>query len=128
MPRERAVMLTNHELRLMNVLWNRQRATVADIVGALEPPPLAYTTVMTTLGTLEDKGYVAHAKAGRAFVYRPLVERSDAATSLLDTLLERFFGSSPGVLALALLEDERLSHDDVAAIKRLLTRKKRPSS
>lgn len=128
MPRERAVMLTNHELRLMNVLWNRQRATVADIVGALEPPPLAYTTVMTTLGTLEGKGYVAHAKAGRAFVYRPLVERSDAATSLLDTLLERFFGSSPGVLALALLEDERLSDDDVAAIKRLLSRKKRPSS
>jgi BlaI family transcriptional regulator, penicillinase repressor len=125
MPRQRAVTLTNHELRLMNVLWDMQNATVADIVASLPPPPLAYTTVMTTLGTLEDKGYVSHAKAGRAFVYRPLVERSEAATSLLDTLLERFFGSSPGVLALALLEDERLSADDIASFKRVIARKKK---
>ncbi len=125
MPRERAVTLTNHELRLMNVLWERQAATVADIVGVLPPPPLAYTTVMTTLGTLEDKGYVTHAKAGRAFVYRPLIERSEAATSLLDTLLDRFFGSSPGVLALSLLEDERLSDEDIANVKRVIARKKR---
>ncbi len=127
MPRERAATLTNHELRLMNVLWERQAATVADIVGVLPPPPLAYTTVMTTLGTLEHKGYVTHAKAGRAFVYRPLVERSEAATSLLDTLLERFFGSSPGVLALSLLEDERLSDEDIANLKRVIARKKRSS-
>ena len=125
MPRERAVTLTNHELRLMNVLWDMQNATVADIVAALPPPPLAYTTVMTTLGTLEDKGYVSHAKSGRAFVYRPLVERSDAATSLLDTLLDRFFGNSPGVLALALLEDERLSAEDIANFKRVIARKKK---
>ena len=123
MPRKRAVALTPHQLRLMNVLWDRKRATVAEIVAALDSPPLAYTTVMTTLGTLENKGYVAHAKAGRAFVYRPLVERSDAATTLLDTLLDRFFGNSPGVLALALLEDERLSKKDVAALKRVLARK-----
>lgn len=124
MPQKRAVALTPHQLRLMNVLWDRKRATVAEIVAALDAPPLAYTTVMTTLGTLENKRYVAHTKAGRAFVYRPLVERSDAATALLDTLLERFFGSSPGDLALALVEDERLSQKDVAALKRVLARKK----
>ncbi len=123
MPRTRAVTLTNHELRLMNVLWDRRCATVADIVGVLEPPPLAYTTVLTTLATLENKGYVAHDKAGRAFVYRPLVKRSDAATSLLDTLLERFFGSSPGVLALTLLEDERLSDKDIGNLKRVIERR-----
>jgi BlaI family penicillinase repressor len=127
MPRKRAVTLTNHELRLMNVLWERENATVADIVGALPPPPLAYTTVMTTLGTLEDKGYVTHGKTGRAFVYRSVIERSEAATSLLDTLLERFFGSSPGVLALSLLEDERLSDEDIAKFKRVIARKKRSS-
>ncbi len=126
MPRKRDVTLTEHELRLMNLLWERRQATVADVVGALEPPPLAYTTVLTTLGTLEDKGYVAHDKVGRAFVYRPLVKRSDAATSLLDTLLERFFGNSPGVLALALLEDERFSDEDIASLKRVIARKKPP--
>ena len=125
MPRKRAIALTDHELRLMSVLWERREATVAEIVGSLEPPPLAYTTVMTTLGTLEDKGYVAHTKDGRAFVYRPVVERSEAATSLLDALLERFFRSSPGDLALRLLQDERLSAEEIAAIKRAIARKKR---
>ncbi len=125
MPRKRAVTLTNHELRLMNVLWDRPCATVADVVAALEPPPLAYTTVLTTLGTLEEKGYVAHDKPGRAFVYRPLVQRSDAASSLLDTLLERFFGSSPGVLALTLLEDSRLSHKELETLKQVIERKRK---
>lgn len=53
------------------------------------------------------------------------MKRSDAATSLLDTLLERFFGSSPGVLALTLLEDERLSDKDVESLKRVIARRKR---
>jgi len=125
MPRKRAVTLTNHELRLMNILWDRRSATVADIVAFLEPPPLAYTTVLTTLSTMEEKGYVVHDKAGRAFVYRPSVQRSDAATSLLDTLLERFFGSSPGNLALSLLEDERLSAKDIESLKRVIERKRK---
>ncbi|MHB8357795.1 MAG: BlaI/MecI/CopY family transcriptional regulator [Vulcanimicrobiaceae bacterium] len=125
MPRERSLALTDHELRLMNVLWEQRAATVADIVALLDPPPLAYTTVLTTMRTLEDKGYVTHDKTGRAFLYRPLVKRSDAATSLLDTLLERFFGSSPGVLALSLLEDERLSRKDIARLKQVIERKRK---
>ncbi len=123
MPRERSLTLTDHELRLMKVLWDRRKGTVADVVAAVGAPPLAYTTVLTTLRTLEEKGYVAHHKDGRAFVYRPLVKRSDAATSLLDTLLDRFFGSSPGVLAMSLLEDERLSKRDIARLKQALERK-----
>ena len=126
MPRERALTLTDHELRLMNVLWQRQQGTVADVVAALEPPVLAYTTVLTTLRTLEEKGYVAHSKSGRAFVYRPLVDRADAATSLLDMLLDRFFGNSPGVLAMSLLEDDRLSQKDLARIKRAIERRGSP--
>ena len=123
MPRERSSTLTDHELRLMKVLWEAREGTVADVVAGLDAPPLAYTTVLTTLRTLEEKGYVAHRKDGRAFVYRPLVKRSDAATSLLDTLLDRFFGNSPGVLAMSLLEDERLSKKDIARLKQAIERK-----
>ena len=123
MPRQRSLTPTDHELRLMNVLWDRKRATVAEVVEALGPPPLAYTTVLSTMRTLEEKGYVAHKKSGRAFVYHPLVERDDAATSLLDTLLDRFFSNSPGILALALLEDKRLSKRDVARLKLVIERK-----
>lgn len=123
MPRRRSYTLTDHELRLMKVLWERKAATVADVVDALEPPPLAYTTVLSTMRTLEEKGYVTHDKSGRAFVYRPLIARDDAATSLLDTLLDRFFANSPGVLALTLLEDKRLSKKDLARLKQVIDRK-----
>jgi predicted transcriptional regulator len=123
MPRRRSMTLTDHELRLMNVLWDRKEATVADVVDALEPPPLAYTTVLSTMRTLEEKGYVTHKKSGRAFIYHPLVKRDDAANSLLDTLLDRFFGNSPGVLALTLLEDKRLSKKDLARLRQVIERK-----
>ena len=123
MPRKRSSTLTGHELRLMEVLWQKRVASVADVVAAVGRPPLAYNTVLTTMRTLEEKGYVAHEKVGRAFVYRPVVEREDAAGSLLDVLLDRFFGNSPGVLAMALLEDKRLSKKELAALRALIDRK-----
>lgn len=117
MPRERSLTLTDHELRLMNILWEKRIASVGDVVAALRAPKLAYTTVMTTLRKLDEKGYVEHEKSGRAFVYRPLIERTEAATSLLDILLDRFFGSSPGALAVAMLEEGKLSKREIAALR-----------
>lgn len=124
MSRKKSRILTDHELRLMEVLWERDRATVADVVEALLPPPLAYTTVLSTLRTLEQKGYVAHDEDGRAYIYRPLVARERAAKSAIDSLLDRFFKNSPGDFAVALLDDTVLSDADVAKIKRLLGRRK----
>jgi predicted transcriptional regulator len=122
MPRKQSLVLTDHELRLMKVLWERGRATVGDVVDALLPPLLAYSTVLTTLRTLEQKGYIAHEEDGRAYVYRPLVARDQAAQSAVSHVLDRFFGSSPGALAVSLLDDTRLSDDDVIKIKRLLAK------
>jgi|SRR5579862_8138201 len=125
MPRKKSVVLTDHELRLMAVLWQRGQATVAEVVESLAPPPLAYSTVLTTLRTLEHKGYIAHAEDGRAYVYRPLVARDDAAKSAMRYLVDRFFGNSPGALAVTLLDETHLSDDDVAKIRRLLARNKK---
>ncbi len=125
MPRKKSLILTDHELRLMEVLWERGRATVADVVEVLPPPPLAYSTVLTTLRTLEQKGYIAHEEDGRAYVYRPVVARDEAAKSAMHHLLDRFFGNSPGALAVTLLDDTRLSGDDLAKIKRMLARAKK---
>jgi predicted transcriptional regulator len=111
----------------MEVLWERGRATVADVVDALLPPPLAYTTVLTTLRTLEQKGYVAHQGEGRAYVYRPLVAREHAAKSAIKHILDRFFKNSPGDFAVALLDDTHLSDADVLKIKRLLGPRKNAS-
>ncbi len=124
MSRKKSLILTDHELRLMAVLWERGRATVAEVTSALLPPPLAYTTVLSTLRTLEQKQYVAHEEAGRAYVYYPLVARERAAKSAIDHLLDRFFKNSPGDFAVALLHDTRLSDADIAKIRRLLGRRK----
>jgi predicted transcriptional regulator len=124
-PRRKAVVLTDHELRLMEVLWRKERATVADVVSALAPPPLTYSTVLTTLRTLEQKGHLSHEEEGRAFVYRPSIARTDAATSAVRHVLDRFFGSSPGALAVSLLDDARLSDEDLAHIKRVLARRRK---
>jgi predicted transcriptional regulator len=123
MPRKKSPFLTDHELRLMEVLWARQRATVADVVEHLPPPPLAYSTVLTTMRTLEHKGYITHDEDGRAYVYRPLIARGDAAKSAVRHLLDRFFGNSPGALAVTLLDETPLSEHDVAQIQRILARK-----
>lgn len=125
MPRKKSLVLTDHELRLMRVLWDRGHATVGDVVDALLPPPLAYSTVLTTLRTLEQKGYIAHEEDGRAYVYHPLVARDQAARSAVGHLLDRFFAGSPGALAVSLLDGTRLSDDDVAKISRLLVKQRK---
>ena len=125
MPRKPSPVLTDHELRLMEVLWALGSATVAEVTARIGSPPLAYNTVLTTLRTLEQKGYVAHGEDGRAFVYEPLVARSQAADSAVRQLLRRFFGNSPGQLAVSLLDGTRLSDDDVARIAKALGRKRK---
>ena len=125
MPRKKSPVLTDHELRLIEVLWREGRASVAAVVSALAPPPLTYSTVLTTLRTLEQKGYIAHAEDGRAFIYHPLVERGQAAGSAVRYLLDRFFGSSPGALAVALLDDTQLTDADLARIERTIARRKK---
>lgn len=92
MSRKRSVVLTEHELRLIKVLWNVEKGTVADVAPRVGIPPLAYNTVLSTLRTLEQKGYVRHEVDGRAFVYRPIVVREEAAYSAFCHVLRCFFG------------------------------------
>ena len=124
MSRKKSLVLTDHELRLMEILWKSGQATVADVVHALPPPALAYSTVLMTLRTLEQKGYIEHQEDGRAYVYRAVVARQAAAKSAMDHLLGRFFGNSAGDLALALLDNASLSEADITKIRRLLQRRK----
>lgn len=109
----------------MEVLWKLGSATVAEVTARVGSPPLAYNTVLTTLRTLEQKGYVGHAEDGRAFVYRPCVAKAQAADSAVRQLLRRFFGNSPGQLAVTLLDGTRLSDDDVARIAKALGRRRK---
>ena len=128
MPRKQSATLTEAELRLMNVLWDRGSGTVGDIADALpKDPALAYNTVLTTMRILEDKGYVSHTKPdeGRAFVYKPLVGREEAGRNAVRHLVSRFFQNSPELLVLNVLEDEELSSADLQRIRELIAGEER---
>lgn len=118
--RRKSPTLTEVELELMEVLWQKGLATVGEIVEALPQERLAYSSVLTVMRILEQKGYVTHEKEGRAFVYRPLVDRQQARKSVLGYLLKRFFDDSPELLVVNLLENEDLSVTEVERLKRLI--------
>jgi predicted transcriptional regulator len=123
LPRPKSLSLTEAELRLMDVIWDKGRATVAEVAEALPKElDLAYNTVLTTLRILEDKGYLKHSKSkeGRAFIYRAVVSRQQASRSAVKHLLRRFFGNSAEALVLNLLEDEKLGEEDLTRVRELL--------
>lgn len=126
MARRRSATLTEAELRLMEVLWERGPSTVAEVTAALPPPPIAYNSVLTTMRILERKGYVAHEEAGRAFVYRTLLGREDAAGHAVGHVLSRFFDNSAGTLALRLIETERPSDEELQRLKALIEQYEEP--
>jgi predicted transcriptional regulator len=118
--RKKSPTLTEAELRLMEVLWQKRRATIADVTESLPPPPIAYNTVLTTMRILEQKGYVSHEEEGRAYFYSPLVEREEAAQSAVGLLLNRFFGNKSAELALKLIENERPGEAELQRLKTLI--------
>jgi predicted transcriptional regulator len=122
MARKKPKILTKAELRIMDVIWAKRQATVSDVVAALPPPPLAYTTVLTMLRILEKKGVVTHTAGGRAHVYTPMIERDDAATSAVSDVVHSFFSNSKTALALRLMEDERPSPEELASLKALIAK------
>jgi predicted transcriptional regulator len=117
MPRRRSPALTDAELRIMNVLWNRGRGTVGEVVDGLEGPRKpAYNSVLTILRILDKKGYVTHEKEGRAFTWVPVVGRGEARRGALSHVLSRFFDDSPELLLLNLLGRK---DDDPAEVRRV---------
>jgi BlaI family transcriptional regulator, penicillinase repressor len=117
--------LTRYELQIMDVVWRLGEATVQDVCDAF-PRPLAYTTVMTTLGVLERKKQVLErTKRGRAHVYRPLVSRHEVSRSLLGDLKDILFGGSLPSLVLNLASDESVTSEEVAALRAALKKLER---
>ena len=108
----------------MDVLWDRGESTVADVAAAIEHPPLAYNTVLTTLRILEQKGYVRHKAAGRAFIYRAAVARDDARAGVVRHVLSQFFEGSPRELVLNLLESESVDANELDRLSELIERAK----
>ena len=118
MPPKRSITLTPAELRLMRVLWSRGESTVAEMVAATsDEGALAYTSVLTTIRILENKGYVIHRQDGRAFLYSSSIGEQEASRSEVRHVLQRFFGNSREKLLLSVLGDDDITPDELKRLK-----------
>ena len=114
-----AISFTERELDVMAVLWELGSATVAEVRERLSDD-LAYTTVLTVLRTLEEKGYADHVEEGRAHRYHPLVARDAAGASALRRVVQKLFGGSTELLLTQLVSDRRLSERELRRMRKLL--------
>ena len=121
MPPKQSVTLTEAELRIMDVLWRKGSGSVQQVLDWL-PSTLAYNSVLTTVRILEKKGYVKHAKDGRAYIYEPLIGRDEATRSEIRHLVGRFFRNSHEALVLNILQDDGIDAKDLQRLRQMLER------
>jgi predicted transcriptional regulator len=118
MPPKKSPTLTEAELRLMKMLWQRGESAVGDLVAAMpDSDTLAYNSVLTTIRILEKKGYVSHRQEGRAFIYSACVAEDDASKVEVRHVLQRFFGNSREKLLLSLLGDEEITAAELERLR-----------
>ena len=120
------IELSELQLAVMHVLWQRHNAAVAEVHEALEPERgLALTTVATVLTRLEKAGLVAHKAAGRHYVYRPLVSEESVRRSMVSVLADRLFEGDVAALVSHLVNARDIKPGDLAEVKRLIEQKER---
>jgi predicted transcriptional regulator len=121
MTRQKSGRLTDLELEVMHVVWELERGTVRQVYEViLERRQIAYTTVMTMMNILEEKGYLTRSKAGRAYIYAPVRPKNEVISSMVDDFVTRVFEGSARPLVAGLLQDKRLSKKDLEEIARMI--------
>ena len=113
--------LTDLQLAIMRVLWDRAEATVLDVQNRLRPErDLAQTTIATLLSRLEKRGVIKHRLEGRQFVYRPLVTEQDVRRSMVSELTTLLFDGSSAALMTHLLRSREMNPGDLDRVKRMI--------
>lgn len=113
------------QLKIMQLLWRMQRATARELTDELnKSEPIAHSTVQTLLRQLEGKGSVGHEQDGRTFYFYPLVQEDKVKKSAARDLLRNVFEGSVGGLVAYLLENEKVSSEEVTKIRQLLDKKR----
>ena len=123
--RPKSPTLTPQELAIMNVVWERRTATVRDVYETLlARRRIAYTTVMTMMNVLERKGHLRKETSGRSFVYEPVRSRGKVVGSMVREFLDRVFGGATEPLLVHLVEDKRLTADELDELVRRIRKKR----
>jgi predicted transcriptional regulator len=117
----KAKTLTEQELEIMKVVWERGASTVRDVYEDLRGrKTTAYTTVMTMMNILETKGHLVKRPDGRAYVYEPVQAKTQVISSMVQDFLDRVFNGAAQPLLLNLVHDRKVSKDDLEEISRLI--------
>ncbi len=120
------IRLGRLELQIMSVVWDKGTATVHDVKEALSHGRKpAYSTILTMMRKLEAKGYLEHDVADRTYVYRATISRQNARHSMLGDLLERVFEGSPSLLISSLVEQNRVTEDELREIRKLIAERRK---
>lgn len=118
--------LARLQLAIMQILWDRKEATVAEVQEALKPArDLAYTTVGTMLAKMEVNGQVDHRSEGRSNIYRPLVQQAEVSHTMVSDLTERLFQGDVSLLMCSLLDGCEVSPDELTRLKKLIRDKEK---
>jgi len=113
--------LTDAELEIMHVVWDLDGGTVRQVHEILnQQRPLAYTTVMTMMNILEEKGHLTRSKEGRAYRYEPVRPKSQVISGMVDDFVGRVFEGSAAPLVVSLVKDKKLSKKDLDEIARMI--------
>jgi BlaI family transcriptional regulator, penicillinase repressor len=115
----KAPTFTDRELDVMSILWRLGPATVAEVREELADP-LAYTSVLSALQTLEEKGHVSHEQHGRAYRYFPLIGPEAAGVTALGRILDKIYHGSAEMLLAQLVSGQRLPPEQLERMRRLL--------
>ncbi len=119
--RRPSTTLTSAEIEIMHVVWSLGHATVRDVYEALlRRRKVAYTSVMTVMKILEEKGHLKKKQDDRAYVYRPARPRAQVVSAMVRDFVDRVFQGATKPLLVHLVEDRRLPPEDLAEIRRLL--------
>jgi BlaI family penicillinase repressor len=119
--RPKTPTLTEQELEIMKVIWERDRATVRDVYESLlERRKIAYTTVMTMMNILEQKKYLRKSAEDRAYIYRPAKPKKQVIKGMVREFVDRVFNGSAEPLLVHLIEDRKLTNKELDEIARMI--------
>lgn len=115
------IRLGRLELQIMNVVWEKGKATVHDVKDALSRGRKpAYSTILTMMRKLEAKGYLKHDVDDRTYVYRPTISQKAARQGILGDIVDRLFDGSPSLLLNSLVEQGHISEKELEQIQKLI--------
>ena len=120
------IRLGRLELQIMNVVWDKGQATVHDVKDVISRGRKpAYSTILTMMRKLEAKGYLSHEVDDRTYVYRPIISRQTVRQGVIGDLLDRLFEGSPSLLLNCLVEQNRISEEELREIRKLISKRRK---